>query len=124
MPYFNRAQLMKFAQALELGGVKEGDMLVEIGESSFSGDYTDATDMPLPTQLNQIKFGLAVPFDSYSPATDADLAKAYQLFVAPDVAEDTDSHRKTFSVHRSSDGAISGLNFCYILVGRHWDTSA
>lgn len=122
MSYVDRASLHKLLRALDGGGVKEGDILVEVGSAAFDGIYTDATDRPVGTGMNLIIGGFAVPFDSYSPATDTNSGKAYQLFVAPDVAEDTDSHMKTVSVFRSSQGAISGLRFTYVLFGRNLST--
>jgi len=108
--YIQTDALFKLVRAMDLGGMRYGDLIIEVGNSSFaaSGAATDATDVAVPTQLNQIVAGFAAVFDSYSPATDVD-ELAYQLFVAPDVTEDTNSHRKTFSVHR-------------IVIGRHFAT--
>lgn len=120
--YIDLNNVFRLMQASEGGTFRFGDLLVEVNTSAFTGAATDAASVAVPTQLNQIVAGFAVPFDSYSPATDADKGKQYQLFVRPDVAEDTDSHLKTFSVFRSSLTPISGLKFAYILFGRHFAT--
>jgi len=118
--YIDLNSVFRLIQASEGGNFRFGDLLVEVGQATFDGIYTDATDRPVVTQLNQIEFGVAVPFDSYSPATDATLA--YTVIVAPDVTEDTDSNLKTFSIHRSSLGAVSGLKCSYVVIGRHFAT--
>ena len=119
-PYFDTNKVFKLLKAADMGNFRFGDLLIEVGQAKFDGIYTDATDRPVTTQLNKIEFGVAVAFDSYSPATDATLA--YQVFVAPDVTEDTNSHLKTFSIHRSSLGAVSGLKCAYLLMGQHFTT--
>ncbi len=122
MPYVNREQMHKLPKALDLGGVRQDDILVEVGNAAFSGVYTDTTSVLVPTKMNQIVAGFAAAFDSYSPATDANTAKIYALFVEPVVTEDTDSHLKTFKVWRSSQGALSGLKSSYVIYGRHFAT--
>ena len=123
MAYMDRSALLKALTSLDGGGVKEGDLLFEVGSIAFDGVYTDTTNRPVVTKLNKIVAGFAVPADSYSPATDAG-GNAYAVFVRPDVTEDTDSHSKTFSLYRSSSGAISGLKVFYIVFGRIYDTAA
>lgn len=92
-------------------------LYMQIGRGAFNGVYTDTTDVPIRTQLNEIIVGFANVYDTYSPATDANTAKMYQLFV--DVAVSSGA----FSVYRSSQGAVSGLPFNYIIIGRLFSTS-
>jgi hypothetical protein len=122
MPYMDRSALLKALSSLDGGGVKEGDLLFEVGTIAFDGIYTDVTDRPVVTKLNKIVAGFAVPWDSYSPATDATVQ--YHVHVRPDVTEDTDSHSKTFSLYRSSLTPVSGLKVAYIVFGRIYDTAS
>jgi len=101
--------------AIQLGGPNSG-LLMEIGSSSFSGVYTDATDIPIRTGLDEIVVAMAAVSDTYSPATDATMTQ-YVLFVNKTVASNA------VSVHRSSQAAVSGLPFDYILIGRKYATS-
>lgn len=120
--YIDLNNVFRLMRGSEGGTFRFGDILVEVGTGAYTGAATDATNVAVYTQLNKIIAGFAAPFDSYSPATDADKGKQYQLFVRPDVAEDTDSNRKTFSVFRSSLTPISGLKFAYVVFGRHYAT--
>jgi len=86
------------------------DLYIQIGDGAFSGVYTDTTDVPVRTQLTRVKFGFAQVYDTYSPATDATMTE-YGLFVDRAVSS------ATVSVYRSSQGAVSGLPFNYILIG-------
>jgi hypothetical protein len=88
-----------------------GNLYIQVGTSSFSGIYTDTTDMPLRTQLTHVDFAAAVVYDTYSPATDATMTE-YILFV--DVAVSSGA----INVYRSSQGAVSGLPYKYCLIGR------
>lgn len=97
-------------------GMPGTNLYMQIGHSSFSGVYTDSTDVPIRTSLNEIEVALAVVDDSYSPATDVTMTE-YHVFAARDISS------STFSVHRSSQGAVSGLPFSYIVIGRLYATS-
>ena len=122
--YIQTDALFKLVRAMDLGGMRYGDLIIEVGNSAYAatGAETDASDITVPTQLNQIVAGVAVPFDSYSPASEV-AGVNYNLFIAPDVTEDTNSHRKTFTVFRSAEGApVAGLKFAYIVIGRHFAT--
>lgn len=104
-----------FPGAIQLGGPNSG-LLMEVGRASFSGDYAATTDMPIRTSLTEITAAFAQVYDTYSPATDSTMT-AYSLFV--DVAVSSG----TVSVYRSSQAAISGLTFNYMLIGRKYATS-
>lgn len=91
-------------------------LYMEIGRSAFDGVYTDAANRPVRTALTEISVGFAQVYDTYSPATDATMTE-YGLFVDVAVSDGT------FSVHRSSQGAISGLPFNYIVIGRLYSIS-
>lgn len=120
--YIDLNNVFRLIQGSEMGTFRYGDLLVEVGSANYaaSGAATDSTDVAVYTQLNEIVAGFAMPFDSYSPATDVSVE--YILSVAPDITEDTNSHRKTFSVYRSSHTPIAGLKFAYLVFGRHFAT--
>jgi len=94
-----------------------GDYYMQIGKGAFNGVYTDTTDVPLRTQLDEIAVGFAQVYDTYSPATDAAMTE-YALFV--DVAVSSGA----CNVYRSSQGAVSGLPFNYMLIGRKYTVSS
>jgi len=91
-----------------------GDFYMQIGKAAFSGVYTDTTSVPLRTQLDEITVGMAQVYDTYSPATDANDIHKYALFV--DVAVSSGA----IAIYRSSQGAVSGLPFNYILIGKKY----
>jgi hypothetical protein len=119
-----RSAILKALTSLDGGGVKEGDILYEVGNAAFDGAYTDTLSRPVVTKLSEIIAGFATPFDSYAPATDANIGSQYCLFVRPDVTADTDSLSKTFSIFRSSVTPVDGLKFSYIVFGRIRDTQS
>lgn len=102
-------QESQFPGLIRIG--ETGNLYIQVGTSSFSGVYTDTTDMPLRTQLTHVDFAAAVVYDTYSPATDAAMTE-YVLFV--DVAVSSGA----VNVYRSSQGAVSGLPYKYVLIGR------
>lgn len=120
----DRSSILKALTSIDGGGVKEGDILYEVGNAAFDGVYTDALSRPIVTKLSEIVAAVATPFDSYAPATDANIGSMYSLFVRPDITSDTDSAHKTFSVFRSSVTPVSGLKFSYVVYGRIRDTSS
>ena len=119
MSYMDRSALMKALSSLDGGGVKEGDLMFEVGNGAFADTETNFT---VATKLNKIKAGFVVPFDSYQPATDL-AGTGYILSVRPDVTEDTNSHRKTFEIYRNTGGLVEALKFCYIVFGNIYDTA-
>jgi len=87
------------------------NLFIQVGTASFNGIYTDTTNMPLRTQLTHIDFASAQVYDTYSPATDADMTE-YVLFV------DTAVSSGACNVYRSSQGAVDSLPYKYLLIGR------
>ena len=94
-----------------LGGGETG-YYIQVGKGAFSGVYTDSTHAPIRTQLTVVDAMFAQVNDTYSAATDANTSKIYQLNCDPAVSSGT------VSVYRSSQGALSGLPFNYVLIGR------
>lgn len=89
-----------------------GNLYIQLGNGAFSGVYTDTTDVPVRTQLTHVDFAAALVYDTYSIATDANDEKKYILFVDKNVSSGA------VAVYRSSQGAVSGLPFNYVLIGR------
>lgn len=99
----------QFPGLIPVGG--SDNLFLQVGASAFDGVYTDTTDRPVRTQLTHIDFCSAQVYDTYSPATDATMTE-YFLSVDPVPATGA------VSVYRSSQGAVSGLTFKYLLLGR------
>jgi len=100
-----------FPGLIPIGGGEQG-LYMQAGKASFSGIYTDTTNVPIRTQLTHVDAMFAQVNDTYSAATDANTAKIYQLNCDPAVTTGT------VSVYRSSQGALSGLPFNYMIIGR------
>jgi hypothetical protein len=88
-----------------------GNLYIQVGLSSYTGVATDVTDLAIRTQLTHVDYAAATVYDTYSPATDATMTE-YVLFV------DTAVSSGAVTVYRSSQGAVSGLPFKYVLIGR------
>ena len=99
-----------FPGLIPIGG--SSNLYMQVGTGAFSGVYTDSTHAPIRTQLTNVDVMFAQVDDTYSAATDANTGKIYQLQVDKAVSS------STVSVYRSSQGALSGLPFNYILIGR------
>jgi len=101
---------MKDSSYGELIRLGDTNTYLQVGKSAFSGAYTDSTEIPVRTNLKNITAGKAYVYDTYSPATDAN-ALNYVLFV------DLAVSNGAVNVYRSSQGMVSGLPFCYELIG-------
>lgn len=108
--------LQNVAPGLAPYGNPNDGLYEEVGNDSFKGTYTDAASMPIRTQMDEILYAIATPFDSYAMATDA-VAQPYILSIAPDISSNT------VSVYRGTQGAISGLKYCYRIIGRLYATA-
>lgn len=98
-----------FPGLIPLGGSAE--LYLQVGKGTFSGVYTDSTDMPLRTQLTHVDFGVVSVAETYSPATDATMTQ-YSVF------SDYAVSSGAITLFRSSQAAVSGLPFKYVLIGR------
>jgi len=99
-----------FPGLLPIGG-GEQQLFIQYGKAAYSGVYTDTTNAPVRTQLTHIDAAFAQVYDTYSAATDATMTE-YGLCVDPVPASGV------VSVYRSSQGAVSGLTFNYLFMGR------
>jgi hypothetical protein len=99
-----------FPGLIPIGG-GEQPLYMQVGKSAFSGVYTDATDVPVRTLLTNIDSIQLTIAETYSPTTDQAMTE-YQIFSDGAVSSGT------FSVFRSSQGAVSGLPFFYTVIGR------
>lgn len=99
-----------FPGLVPFGGGEQA-LYMQAGNDVFDGIYTDATDMPIRTSLTVVDSAVFTVGETYSPTTDQAMTE-YVLFCDRAVSSGT------VSVFRSSQGAVSGLKYSYILIGR------
>lgn len=114
--YVSRGEMFKLLSALDDGGVKEGDINVQVGRASFTD--TDDTQVSVQTPFNEIIIGFAALTEStYS----GDTGEPYTFIVGTEVTEDTDSHQKTFNLHRP-DAGLDSPTVGFVVFGRSYHT--